>query len=91
VPREASAVGAVVLLHDCGAGSFFADHPLDRSYLFGLADIQNGSLLGRIKEILANHAEHVTRQHYYRQRVRLEKPEFELQVKTFFFDESREA
>lgn len=89
VPREAAAAGAVVMLHDCGAGSFFADHPLDRSYLFGLADIQNGSLLGRIKAILANRAEHVAKQHYYRQRVRLEKAEFELQVKTFFFDEAR--
>lgn len=88
VPREAAAAGAVVMLHDCGAASFFADHPLDRSYLFGLADIQNGNLLAHIKAILANPAEHIAKQHYYRQRIRLEKAEFDLQVKTFFFDEA---
>jgi hypothetical protein len=86
VPREAAAAGAVVLLHDCGSAAFFADHPLDRSYLFSLADIQNGSLLSRVKEILADHAGHVAKQHYYRQRIRLEKAEFDLQVKRFFFD-----
>jgi hypothetical protein len=86
VPREAAAAGAVVLLHDCGAGSFFADHPLDRTYLFSLADIQNGNLLVRIKAVLANRDEHFAKQHYYRQRVRLEKTAFNLQVQTFFFD-----
>ena len=87
VPREAAVSGAVVLLHDKGAGSIFADHPLDRDYLFSLADIRDGRLLSRINEILANYGEHFARQRYYRHKVRLEKEEFCQQVKTFFFDE----
>jgi hypothetical protein len=86
IPREAAASGAIVLLHDKGAGSLFADHPLDRDYLFTLADIRDGSLLARVNEILDNYDAHFARQRYYRHRIRLEKEEFLQQVKTFFFD-----
>ena len=86
VPREAAAMGAIVLLHDQGAGSSFVDHPLDRDYLFSLADIRDGSLMAQLAEILADPAAHFSRQRYYRQRIRLEKEEFRQQVQSFFFD-----
>ena len=86
VPREAAAMGATVLLHDQGAGSSFVDHPLDRDYLFTLADIRDGRLVARLMEILADPVAHFDRQRHYRQRIRLEKEEFRRQVQSFFFD-----
>lgn len=86
VPREAAASGAVVFLRQCGAAGFFIDHPLERHYLFSIDDIQSGELLRRVRAVLADLATHQERQRYYRQRVRMEKEEFELQVRTFFFE-----
>ncbi len=86
VPREAAASGAVVFLHERGAAEFFADHPLERNYLFDMGDIVNGDLQRRVREVLADPGAHLRRQRYYRQRVRMEKEEFELQVRSFFFE-----
>ena len=85
VPREAACAGAVVLLHEQGAAKFFADHPLDPDHIFSLADIQSGRLQARVREIIANPQPHLDAQRYYRQKIWMEREEFDLQVKTFFF------
>lgn len=85
VPREAACAGAVVLLHEQGAANFFADHPLDKRYVFSLADIQSGQLQERVRQIIADPAPHLHAQSYYRQKIWLEREEFSLQVKSFFF------
>ncbi len=85
VPREAAASGAIVLLHERGAANFFTDHPLDEQYLFGLADIESGGLHHRVRAILSDLDTHRKNQAYYRQRILLERDEFEMQVKAFFF------
>jgi hypothetical protein len=89
VPREAAISGAVILLHDEGSASHFLDHPLDSTYLFSLADIRSGELAARVREIISNCDTHFERQRYYRQKIVLEREEFTLQVKTFFFGEYR--
>lgn len=85
VPREAACAGAVVLLHEQGAAKFFADHPLDAAHVFSLADIQSGRLQARVREIIANPKPHLDSQRYYRQKIWMEREEFALQVKQFFF------
>ena len=40
VPREAAALGCVVLLNRVGSAAFFADHPLPSEYKFSREDIQ---------------------------------------------------
>lgn len=86
VPREAAVSGAVVFLHERGAASCYADHPLDSFYLFREQDIESGLLHAKITTVLARHAEHFAKQRLYRQRVLLEVDEFALQVKTAFFE-----
>ncbi|CAG9194459.1 putative Protein O-GlcNAc transferase [Paraburkholderia tropica] len=86
VPREAAVSGAVVFLHERGAASCYADHPLDSFYLFREQDIESGLLHAKITTVLARHAEHFAKQRLYRQRVLMEVDEFALQVKTAFFD-----
>ncbi|MFX1716204.1 tetratricopeptide repeat protein [Paraburkholderia sp. A1RO-5L] len=86
VPREAAISGAVIFLHDRGAARHYADHPLDRFYLFSDDDIETGLLHTKIQDVLAHHAEHFANQRIYRQRVVLEMDEFVLQVKTAFFE-----
>lgn len=85
VPREAACAGAVVLLHEQGAANFFADHPLDKRYVFSLADIQSGKLQELVRQIIADPQPHLQSQSYYRQKIWLEREEFNLQVKTLFF------
>ncbi len=85
VPREAACAGAVVLLHEQGAACFFADHPLDAAHVFSLADIQSGRLQARVREIIADPRPHLDAQRHYRQKIWLEREEFDLQVKSFFF------
>lgn len=89
VPREAACAGAVVLLHEQGAAQFFTDHPLDTRYVFSLADIQSGKLQALVHEIIANPEPHLQAQSYYRQKIWLEREEFNLQVKSFFFTPER--
>jgi len=86
VPREAAASGAVVFLHRRGAAACFTDHPLAPVYLFSVDDIDSGELHRRVRAVLVDPAAHRHNQRYYRQRVRMEKEEFELQVRTFFFE-----
>jgi len=85
VPREAAAVGNVVLLRNAGSGRLFPDHGIDSAYKFDDADVTSGVLAARVQNILEYPDNHLTIQQYYRQRIYLEKDEFDLQVKQFFF------
>ncbi|CAB3773246.1 hypothetical protein [Paraburkholderia humisilvae] len=87
--RLAAACGAIVFLHEHGPAVNFADHPLDPYFLFSHADIDNGVLLSRIKAVLAQHESYWSRQRFYRQRIRMGKEEFYLQVRTFFMSNER--
>jgi hypothetical protein len=69
-----------------GAAAHFADHPLDRRYLFNTGDIASGELLRRVRAALENLDFHVDQQRYYRQRIRLEVSEFEQQTRAAFFE-----
>jgi len=88
VPREAAMCGAVVLLRAKGSANYFLDHPLDQQYLFTDQDIYNGSLRRKVDDILNNYKHHHDQQSRYRRRIALEKEEFYLQIKTFFFENS---
>ena len=85
IPREASAAGAIVILHRRGAGRFFGDHPLEDEYLFDTDDVASGNLASRLRRILQNPPQHVARQQLYRQKVLLEPEAFDLEVRSFFF------
>jgi hypothetical protein len=85
VPREAIASEAVIFVNDQGSASHHLDCPLDDFYKFSALDVQNGSLLHKVKHVMANPGLHLNRQAYFRQKVFLEKEEFDLQVKSFFF------
>jgi hypothetical protein len=87
VPREAAAVGNVILLQRMGAGLHYLDHNLDGQYKFDRSDVGSGSLYNTIEAIFGDLASHLDRQRYYRQKVFLEKDEFDLQVRQFFFSE----
>lgn len=85
IPREAAAVGTIVLLHKQGAARFYEDAPLDKTHKFYTEDIDSGVLLETVTEILANPTLHRERQMSYRQQIKLEKEEFDLQVRRLFF------
>jgi hypothetical protein len=85
VPREAAAVGNIVLLHKAGAALHYSDHPIDDLYKFDRHDIETGSLRVVIETILHDPATHLANQLFYRQKILLERAEFDLQVRQFFF------
>lgn len=85
VPREAAIAGAVVLLHDVGAANFFDDHPLPPAYRFTQDDIVSGRLHRRLDEILDDPEPHFAAQRFYRETIRLEREQFDRQVRAFFF------
>ncbi|MCE2759837.1 MAG: hypothetical protein LW713_02185 [Acetobacteraceae bacterium] len=87
VPREAAALGAAVLLREAGAASFYEDHPLERDYLFSATEAMNGSLARRVAAMINDPMPHLEKQQYYRQKIRLEKEEFLLQLRQFFLIE----
>lgn len=84
VPREAACMGNIIFLHEKGAACFFEDHPLHSDYIFTTRDVENGNLIERVNKALAEPAIHFERQSYYRQRIKMEKTEFDWQVKTIF-------
>ena len=86
VPREAAACGALVFLHERGAATFYADHPVDPQFLFNLMDLHNGSLLARVTSAVANYETLRQTQNYYRQRIRVERDEFYSQIRCLFFE-----
>lgn len=85
VPREAAAVGNVVLIHRVGAGRPFQDHSIDEDYKFDKDDIKSGKLIETVEAILNNPSRHLLNQRFYRQKIFLEPAEFDLQVRQFFF------
>ena len=85
VPREAIASEAVIFINDQGAGSNYLDYPLEDFYRFSMLDVHSGNLLQKVKTVLENPKPHLNYQAYLRQKVFLEKEEFDLQVKSFFF------
>lgn len=85
VPREAAAVGNIVVLRNAGAGRVFCDHGVDNAYRFDDGDVMSGALAAVVQTILDDPAKHTTSQQYYRQRIYLEREEFDLQVRQFFF------
>ena len=85
VPREAALAGNVVFLHEKGAGAHFGDYPVDRDYCFTLRDVHSGALRARVQEALRDYPTHLARQAPLRQRIVLERQEFDLQVATAFF------
>lgn len=85
VPREAAAVGNIVLLHRMGAAVGYLDHSIDEMYKFDWADIETGALRALVSEILKNPQTHRERQAHYRQKIALEQVEFDLQVRQFVF------
>ena len=87
VPREAIASNAVIFVNDQGAASHYLDYPLDDFYKFSAPDVYSGSLLQKVKQVIANVEPHLNHQIYFQQKVFLEKEEFDLQVKSFFFTE----
>lgn len=86
VPREAAIAGAVVLLHAAGAANYFADHPLLPEYRFTQDDIVSGRLHRQIDDILDDPERHFAAQRYYRQAIRLEREQFDHEVRSFFFE-----
>jgi hypothetical protein len=85
VPREAAIAGAVVLLHTAGAAQFYDDHPLSQDYHFTKDDIASGALRARVDAILDDPEAHFVAQRFYRQRILLEREQFDWQVRSFFF------
>jgi hypothetical protein len=85
VPREATALGCVVLLNKVGAGTSFADHPLPAVYKFSEQDIESGDLVKRVEEIFDKIDDHLLEQSYYRSAIFSEKAEFERLARCFFF------
>ncbi len=84
VPREAAALGAAVLLREAGAACFYEDHPLEREYLFSATEATDGTLARRVANMINDPMPHLERQQYYRQKIRLEKDEFQMQLRQFF-------
>lgn len=84
VPREAACMGNILFLHDQGAASFFEDHPLHSDYIFTSLDVHNGSLLSKVQQVLSDPDLHFKRQAQYRHRVKMEREEFDWQVKAIF-------
>ena len=87
VPREAAALGAAVLLRYSGSATCYEDHPLDRSFLFSDQHVHDGSLARRLADIIDDPLPHLAAQKYYRQKIRLEREEFILQLRQFFLAE----
>lgn len=85
VPREAAISGCVVLVHEMGAAACYGDYPIDSYYKFISDEVTSGALAKKVADIGGNRAEHYRSQVYYRQKIRLEQEEFNLQVKSFFF------
>lgn len=85
VPRESIASDAIVFVNKQGAASNYSDYPLDDYFKFSLDDIQSGLLLEKIYSALKNPSAYLSRQTYFKQKVALEKSEFEHQVKSFFY------
>ena len=84
VPREAACMGNILFLHEKGAASFFEDHPLHSDYIFTSLDVHNGSLLSKVQQALSDPGLHFKRQAQYRHRVKMEREEFDWQVKGIF-------
>ena len=84
VPREAAALGAAVLLREAGAACFYEDHPLEREYLFSATEATDGTLARRVANMINDPVPHLAKQQYYRQKIRLEKDEFQMQLRQFF-------
>lgn len=85
VPREAAAVGNIVLLHRMGAAVGYLDHNIDEMYKFDRKDIESGALRALLAQILLDPETHRARQAHYRQKIALEQEEFDLQVRQFAF------
>lgn len=85
IPREAPALGCVVLLNRVGAATLFADHPLSDAYKFLHSDIMSGDLARLVDGIFGDTRHHVLAQSYYRNIVLTEKTEFDRLVSCFFF------
>jgi hypothetical protein len=86
VPRESISSDAIIFVNKQGAASNYSDYPLEDYFKFSLDDIQSGFLLEKIHVALKNPSEYLSRQTYFKQKVALEKLEFEHQVKSFFFN-----
>lgn len=85
IPREASALGCIVLLNRVGAATYFADHPLTDGYKFLSSDVMSGTLVKLVDGIFADTRRHFFAQSYYRNIVLTEKAEFDRLAKCFFF------
>jgi hypothetical protein len=85
VPREAAIAGAVVLLHATGAANYYGDHPLLPEYHFTQDDVLAGRLHQRLDDILDDPDAHFAAQRLYRQNILLEREQFDMQVRSFFF------
>jgi len=84
VPREAACMGNIIFLHEQGAACFYEDHPLDTFYLFTQLDVINGTLKNKIECVLKDPIAHFNQQTFYRHRIKMERNEFDLQVKMIF-------
>lgn len=85
VPREASILGAAIIVRRAGAANHFNDYPLDPAFLFSDLDIETGILEQRIAAVLDDPGWAVTAQGGLRNRIALERREFSIQVRQAFF------
>ena len=76
MPREAAAAGAIVFLHNKGAGAVYDDFPVPDFYRFQTGDVASGRLHEQVAAVLADRATHWRAQETFRQEVRWERAGF---------------
>ncbi|WP_158809661.1 hypothetical protein [Beijerinckia sp. L45] len=74
--REAAACGAIVFIHNDGAGKEFGDFPLSEFFRFSSADVESGDLARRVRVVMAAPATYWIKQAPFRRSVFCEKSYF---------------
>lgn len=84
LPREAAALGCVVLTRSAGAAQFFRDVPLHSTYKFMASEIDDGRLAQKLQSVDAHFAQHWQAQARYRASIRQERQIFGLEAAIAF-------
>ena len=85
MPREAAALGCVILLNEVGAAAFFADHPLPAAYKFSKSDVASDNLVREVRRNFQERWSALYRAELLSKSSVFREAEFDRLVECFFF------
>lgn len=84
IPREAAINNCIVITGERGSAGNNIDIPIPSKYKFNERKISLNTITERIKEVFSNYEEALSEQLDYRNHIKVEKDEFERQIRNLF-------